>query len=264
MDAGPRSGADDRDSGLPLSAVLDQTAGGRGRGGEPLTERIVILTGAGVSAESGLGTFRDREGLWTRYDPNVVATPEGFARNPALVRQFYSARRQNCLAARPNAAHAALARLQAAMPGAVTLVTQNVDDLHERAGATAIHMHGELLRSLCAACGHGWPDRAPIDAESRCPSCGAAAVRPDVVWFGEMPCRMEEIAEALAACDLFVSIGTSGTVYPAAGFVAEARAAGARTLELNLEPSEGARLFHEARQGPATALVPAWVAEVLA
>lgn len=226
--------------------------------------RIVILTGAGISAESGLGTFRDTDGLWTRYDLADVATPEGFARNPALVREFYSLRRANCIAATPNAAHEALARLEAARGREVLLVTQNVDDLHERAGSrNVLHMHGELLRSLCAACSHGWPDAGAILAETVCPACGACAVRPDVVWFGEIPYRMEEIGAALARAELFVAIGTSGTVHPAAGFVADARAAGARTLELNLEPSDGWSLFHEVRQGPATRLVPAFVAELL-
>ncbi|MEM9048405.1 MAG: NAD-dependent deacylase [Pseudomonadota bacterium] len=234
----------------------------KGRG---MVERIVILTGAGISAESGLGTFRDEDGLWTKYDLAEVATPEGFARNPALVRAFYSARRANLLGAVPNAAHRALARLEANWPGALLLVTQNVDDLHERAGhREVLHMHGRLLRSLCASCGDGWDDTAPFDAAQRCPSCGAAAVRPDVVWFGEVPHGLDAIGAALEACDLFVSIGTSGSVYPAAGFVAEARRAGADTLELNLEPSEGSALFAQTRNGPATTLVPAWVEAMLA
>jgi NAD-dependent deacetylase len=223
--------------------------------------RIVVLSGAGLSAESGLGTFRDRDGLWTRYDLREVATPEGFAADPALVHAFYDARRANMAGAAPNAAHHALARLSA-RPG-VTLVTQNVDDLLERAGARGvIHMHGELSRALCHGCGHRWdapPAMAPADP---CPACAAPATRPDVVWFGEMPYHMEAIEARLAACDLFVSIGTSGEVYPAAGFVEAAREAGARTLELNLEPS-GAR-FDERREGPATVVVPAWVDEVMA
>jgi NAD-dependent deacetylase len=226
--------------------------------------KIVILTGAGISAESGLGTFRDAGGLWSAYDLADVATPEGFARDPGLVHRFYNARRANCLAAHPNAAHHALARLQHFTKGETVIVTQNIDDLHERGGAeNVIHMHGELLRALCAACGHRWdaaPEMAPADP---CPACGRPATRPDVVWFGEMPYRMDEIDAHLATSDLFVSIGTSGAVYPAAGFVAEARRHGARTLELNLEPSEGAGLFHAARRGPATRLVPAWVDEVL-
>ena len=227
---------------------------------------IVVLTGAGISAESGLGTFRDADGLWTRVRLEDVATPEAYARDPAFVLDFYNARRAGVRAAAPNAAHRALARLQQARPGEVLIVTQNVDDLHERAGADPaglIHMHGELLRALCAACGHSWAWEGEMTAASACPECAARAVRPDVVWFGEIPYRMDEIEAALAGCDLFVSIGTSGAVYPAAGFVSRARAAGARTLELNLEPSDGARLFDEARHGRATEIVPAWVEEML-
>jgi NAD-dependent deacetylase len=224
--------------------------------------RIVILTGAGVSAESGLGTFRDKGGLWTRYDLSEVATPEGFARNPALVQDFYNARRANALEAAPNAAHAALARLQAGH-GGVTLVTQNIDDLHERAGARdVVHMHGEITRALCAACGARWDAPRIMAPGDACPACGAAATRPDIVWFGEFPYHMERIAEALAACDLFVAIGTSGEVYPAAGFVEEAAGFGAETLEINLEPSAPGR-FDRVIAGPATEAVPAWVAEVL-
>ena len=224
--------------------------------------RIVILTGAGISAESGLGTFRDKGGLWTRYDLAEVATPEGFARNPALVHDFYNARRANALDAGPNAAHAALARLQAGQAG-VTLVTQNIDDLHERGGSRdVIHMHGQITRALCAACGARWDAprvMAPADA---CPDCGARATRPDIVWFGEYPYHMDRIAGALAACDLFVAIGTSGEVYPAAGFVEEAAGFGAETLEINLEPSAPGR-FDRVIAGPATQAVPAWVAELL-
>ena len=227
-------------------------------------ERIVILTGAGLSAESGLGTFRDTGGLWAQYDLEDVATPQGFARNPGLVHDFYNARRANCLQAAPNPAHAALARLKAARPDIVTLVTQNIDDLLERAGARdVIHMHGEILRARCAACAHGWEApqvMAPTDA---CPACGARATRPDIVWFGEIPCHMGRIGTALAQADLFVTIGTSGSVYPAAGFVKEAAAAGARTLELNLEPSETVSQFDTARFGAASVLVPLWVEEVL-
>ena len=226
--------------------------------------KIVILTGAGISAESGLGTFRDAGGLWSEYDLEDVATPEGFARDPALVHRFYNARRANCLGAEPNAAHRALSRLQDFAPGEVVIVTQNIDDLHERGGARGvIHMHGELMRARCAACGARWDAPPAMDPGDPCPGCGRAATRPDVVWFGEMPCFMDEIEAHLASCDLFVSIGTSGAVWPAAGFVAAARRMGARTVELNLEPSEGAGLFHETRLGPATQVVPAWVDAVL-
>ena len=226
--------------------------------------KIVILTGSGISAESGLGTFRDEGGLWSEYDLEDVATPDGFARDPYLVHGFYNARRANCLDAQPNAAHWALARLQDFTKGDTVIVTQNIDDLHERGGARdVIHMHGELLRALCAACGPRWDAPREMSAHDPCPDCGQAASRPDVVWFGEMPYHMAAIDRHLLSCDMFVAIGTSGAVYPAAGFVMDARRAGARTIELNLEPSDVAGLFHETRQGPASRLVPDWVDEVL-
>ena len=226
---------------------------------------ILILTGAGVSAESGLGTFRDVGGLWERFDLEEVATPEGYARNPAKVLDFYNMRRENCRRAEPNAAHRAIARLQREYPGRVTLVSQNIDDLHERAGSPeVIHMHGRIMAALCAACGHRRDWAREMTPEDVCASCGAVgANRPDVVWFGEMPYRMEEIWERLEACDLFVAIGTSGAVYPAAGFVADAKHRGVRTVEINLEPSENAYLFDDRRLGRASETVPAWVEEVL-
>jgi NAD-dependent deacetylase len=227
--------------------------------------RVVILTGAGISAESGLGTFRDKDGLWTRYPLEEVATPQGWARDPARVLEFYNARRAQAAGARPSAAHAALARLEAELDGEVLIVTQNVDALHEAAGTrNVIHMHGRLDGALCAICDRRWPAPETMAPADPCPSCGAPATRPDVVWFGEMPYRMEEIIEALGRADLFVSIGTSGEVYPAAGFVGEASAQGVATLELNLEASRGSLFFDEARQGPATEIVPAWVEEMLA
>ncbi len=223
---------------------------------------IVILTGAGISAESGLGTFRDVGGLWTTYALEDVATPEGFARDPALVLEFYNKRRAICAAAAPNAAHFALATLQSAT-GAL-IVTQNVDNLHERAGSrNLIHMHGELMRQLCAHCDDRRACTGDLTPDMPCPACGAAALRPDVVWFGEIPYHMDRIWAALAVCDLFVSIGTSGNVYPAAAFAQDARRGGAETLELNLEPSDGARDFDAARYGKATEIVPHWVEEVL-
>lgn len=226
--------------------------------------RTVILTGAGVSAESGLGTFRDAGGIWAQYDLEEVATPQGFARNPRLVHDFYNARRANMRAARPNAAHVALARLMAARAGQVTLVTQNIDDLHERAGAAAvIHMHGELARALCGACGARWEAPEAMHPDDACPACGAPATRPDVVWFGEIPYHMERIGAALAQCELFVAIGTSGAVYPAAGFVAEAAAHGAETLEINLEPSDTAGAFDRHLHGAASRMVPQWVDTLL-
>jgi len=224
------------------------------------TPEIVILTGAGISAESGLGTFRDKDGLWTRYDLEDVATPEGFARNPALVHEFYNARRANLRAAQPNAAHHALARLEAARPGTVLIVTQNVDDLHQRAGSSAvIQMHGALTRALCAACGHRWPAPAVMAPADPCPACAAPRTRPDVVWFGEIPYHMAEIERVLVRARIFAAIGTSGNVWPAAGFAAAARRHGARCIELNLEPSEVSDAFHEHHFGPATQVVPAWV-----
>lgn len=226
---------------------------------------LVILTGAGISAESGLGTFRDKDGLWTKYDLRDVATPEGFERNPALVHDFYNARRRNLIEAEPNPAHAALAALERAWPGDFLLVTQNVDDLHERAGsAKLLHMHGELLKIRCGSCSNVLPCREDIDLSSACPACATpGAMRPHVVWFGEMPFYMDRIGQALNGCDLFVSIGTSGNVYPAAGFVAEARRRRAHTVELNLEPSEGYSQFAEKRYGPASEIVPAYVQELL-
>ena len=226
---------------------------------------IVILTGAGVSAESGVATFRGPDGLWEGHRVEDVATPEAFRRDPTLVHAFYDARRAKLRTIGPNAAHEALARLDAKWPGELLLVTQNVDDLHERAGSKRLlHMHGKLKSGWCLACDERFAWDGPMSEESMCPSCSRpGGVRPDIVWFGEMPYEMERIDEALRACDLFVSIGTSGAVYPAAGFVQTARYCGARTLELNLEPSQGSVFFHESRVGKAGELVPAWVEEVL-
>jgi len=228
-------------------------------------ERIVILTGAGLSAESGLDTFRDQNGIWAKHNIEDVATPEAFARDPQTVLDFYNARRRSARHVRPNAAHVALARLEADFPGSVITVTQNIDPLHEWAGTkNLIHMHGEILKALCAHCGARKPWEEDLTVDLVCDTCHrAGGMRPDVVWFGEMPYRMEEIYDALGACDLFISVGTSGNVYPAAGLVAEARAAGAYTVELNLEPSEGISMFAEAIHGKATVVVPAYVAKLL-
>lgn len=227
-------------------------------------DKIVILTGAGISAESGLGTFRDEGGLWAQHRIEDVATPEGFARNPALVHDFYNARRVQAAMATPNAAHLALAQLEAEYTGDVVLVTQNVDDLHARAGSQSIlQMHGKLDGALCHACGHRWPAPAEMFPDTRCPDCGAVAARPDVVWFGEMPMFMDDIADHLAEADLFAAIGTSGQVYPAAAFVDEARAVGAETVELSLERTAVSHLFSRVMTGPATSLVPIWVQEIL-
>jgi NAD-dependent deacetylase len=258
---------------------------------------IVILTGAGVSAESGLATFRGPDGLWEGHRVEDVATPEAFVRDPALVHQFYDARRARLGEVEPNAAHRALARLDAEWPGELLIVTQNVDDLHERAGAKRLlHMHGELTSAWCLACDERFPWRGPMapsavcpepveglscsssgaregqsfdklrtdGSVNRCPSCETVGmVRPDIVWFGEMPYEMERIDEALTKADLFVSIGTSGAVYPAAGFVQTARYCGARTLEINLEPSQGSIFFDERHYGPAGVEVPKWVTELV-
>lgn len=226
--------------------------------------RIVILTGAGISAESGIDTFRDSGGLWEKHSIEDVATPQGFARDPDLVLGFYDARRAALADVEPNAAHTALARLEREFRGQFLLVTQNVDDLHERGGSTNVcHMHGELKSALCNACETRSRWEAPMIDRPPCPVCQAPTLRPDVVWFGEIPYQMRRIEEAMMQCDLFVSIGTSGAVYPAAGFVQQAKRLGAHTLELNLEPSEGTGIFQEARHGKASELVPAWVDEVL-
>jgi NAD-dependent deacetylase len=229
--------------------------------------RIVVLTGAGISKESGLDTFRDADGTWSKFPLEEVATPEAFERDPQKVHAFYNARRRSLRNANvtPNAAHRALVDLEREFNGRLLLVTQNIDDLHDRAGSRQlVHMHGELLKARCVGCGRvdEWLD--DINVESACPGCGRSGVmRPHVVWFGEMPLQMDLIYERLAACDLFVAIGTSGVVYPAAGFVQEARRAGASTVELNLEPSEGHSLFAEHLYGPATEVVPAFVADLL-
>ena len=230
--------------------------------------KIMALTGAGISAESGLGTFRGPDGLWQRFDPRRLATPEAFARDPDTVQAFYNARRSNLLTARPNAAHLALARLGrelAAAGGELVLVTQNIDDLHEQAGSDpVIHMHGELLKARCTRCAAVVPWRGDLGGSDPCPFCHAVpALRPHVVWFGEIPFGVPEIEQALASTDLFVAIGTSGSVYPAASLVMQARDAGVGTCELNLEPSDNASAFDEWHYGVASEIVPAWVEAIL-
>src|SRR5690625_886516 len=221
---------------------------------------IVILTGAGISAESGVKTFRDSDGLWEGHDVQEVATPEAFQRNPGLVQQFYDERRKQVQEVGPNAAHLALARLEKEHAGNVLVVTQNVDDLHERAGSeNVLHMHGELLSALCLGCGERSRFTGTLADGPACPACGEARLRPDIVWFGEMPYGMPRIERALANADLFAAIGTSGNVYPAAGFVAVAAAAGAHTVELNLAASAITSRFDEVREGPATRVVAEWV-----
>jgi NAD-dependent deacetylase len=226
---------------------------------------LVILTGAGISAESGIATFRGPGGLWEGHRVEDVCTPEALAADPVLVHRFYDARRAALATVEPNAAHRALARLDAAWPGELLIVTQNVDDLHERAGARRlIHMHGALQSALCAVCDARLRWTGDLPPGSICPECAAPALRPDIVFFGEMPYAMAAIDAALARADLFVSIGTSGAVYPAAGFVQSARYRGADTLEMNLEPSAGSMMFAERRFGAAGTLVPAWVEAMLA
>ncbi|PKU23438.1 Sir2 family NAD+-dependent deacetylase [Telmatospirillum siberiense] len=229
---------------------------------------IVILTGAGISKESGLDTFRDADGIWNKVGIEDVATPEGFRRNPALVQSFYNDRRRQLESgeALPNPAHLALARLEEEWDGDVAVVTQNIDDLHERAGSKRVlHMHGELRKGRCQSCNAVFTWSGDMGADSICPSCRkAGALRPHIVWFGEIPLDMPQIFELLDQCGLFLSIGTSGNVYPAAGFVSHLRSKGlARTVELNLEPSQGATMFHETIYGPASQVVPEFVADLL-
>ncbi len=226
----------------------------------------MVLTGAGISAESGIRTFRGSDGLWEEHRIEEVATPQAFARHPALVYRFYNERRQQLLSdtVQPNAAHHALARLEREYKGTVNIVTQNVDNLHERAGShKLIHMHGELLKSRCVSCGDVAAGVVTLDQHDQCRVCNHRGVlRPHIVWFGEVPFQMEEIAELLAHCTLFISIGTSGNVYPAAGFAKIAAESGARTLELNLEASSTPGNFDEARYGPAGTIVPLVVDEL--
>ena len=242
-----------------LSAFLNQIT--------PVTP-IVVLTGAGISKESGLATFRSEDGTWAEFRIEEVATPQAFARDPAKVQGFYNARRRAALdpSVQPNAAHLALARLEQQWPGPFLLVTQNVDDLHDRAGSKAlIHMHGEVTKLRCTACKHVWQFTDDVDATLPCPSCKAlAAARPHIVWFSEMPFELERIGDALAHCGLFIAIGTSGQVYPAAGFMSEARSAGALTLEVNLEQTDTTSRFHSGLYGPATQTVPALIDTLLA
>lgn len=232
---------------------------------QSLDMRIVVLTGAGISAESGLSTFRDKDGIWAKYDLSAVATPQGFQENPSSVLEFYNMRRAVVSKAEPNDAHFALARLQRHYVGEVALITQNTDDLHEKAGSPfVIHVHGEITDALCANCGDVWTAPAVMSASDPCPNCQSKSTRPNVVWFGEIPYHLDKVEEFLSDADLFVSIGTSGQVYPAAGFAAEAARNGAATLELNLEASANSRIFDNCIFGPATKIVPAWVNELLA
>lgn len=229
---------------------------------------IVVLTGAGISAESGVPTFRASDGLWEGHRVEEVATPEGFAANPALVQEFYNLRRAFLSEVEPNAAHLALAELAARWQGDFTLVTQNVDDLHDRAhqqimpaaGFSLIHMHGELLKVRCTRTGKVMDWHSDLQPYHPSPFDPSGYLRPHIVWFGEIPLEMAQIEKALSECDLFLSIGTSGNVYPAAGFVQLASMAGARTVEINLEPTVGQNLFSEHLYGRATEVLPPFLA----
>jgi NAD-dependent deacetylase len=226
-------------------------------------ENIVILTGAGISAESGIATFRGSGGLWSNYKVEGVATLSGYIKDPALVHNFYNARRLELKNVFPNSAHIALAELEEKYPGKVSVITQNVDDLHERAGTKNLfHMHGELLSIRCDACGHKFKSDGDFSPESICPSCSKTGLRPDIVWFGEVPMHLDRIEPLLLSADLFISIGTSGHVYPAAGFVGIARK-NAHTVEINIEASNTASLFHEQIIGKAGETVPGYVKKLL-
>lgn len=235
---------------------------------------IVILTGAGISAESGLLTFRDNDGLWCNHRVEDVATPEAFARDPVLVHEFYNQRRAQLKDVKPNAAHLAIAQLASQWNGALIVITQNVDDLHERAAETVklqpgyslLHMHGQLKKARCCSSDEVFDWYGDITTETPCPCCKKPGrLRPHIVWFGEMPLYMDIIHNVLQMCDLFISIGTSGNVYPAAGFVHEVRMHGhGHTAELNLEPSMGHSLFNEKIYGPASQIVPSYFKRVLA
>ena len=227
---------------------------------------IVILTGAGISAESGLKTFRDNDGLWENHRVEEVATPEAFEQNPSLVYRFYNARRAQLQQddVNPNAAHEALAKLEKAFGSNLMLVTQNVDDLHERGGSKSVyHMHGKLLSARCAITQQTFDWSDSFDHTTKCPCCNRVTLRPDIVWFGEMPMYMEEIYDALSKADVFIAIGTSGNVYPAAGFVQIAKESGAHTIEANLEPGVTNALFDESLTGPASHIVPQWVDQLI-
>ena len=240
---------------------------GKGRQDGTTFGNIVVLTGAGISRESGLETFRDPDGIWAKVDLEDVATPIAFARNPALVHDFYNSRRRQLLSGfvHPNGAHLALAELQRSWKRKVQIITQNIDDLHERAGSVGVlHIHGELLKARCTSCERLTQCMEDLSTETKCPCCGrSATMRPHVVWFGETPMHMNAVQEALEEADVFISIGTSGTVYPAAAFIEKARSCGAHTVELNLESSANASLFDEAVYGPATKVVTEYVKQLL-
>lgn len=226
-----------------------------------MTVQICLLTGAGISAESGLKTFRGEDGLWEGEPVTEVATPEAFERNPQRVYRFYNMRKQQLQQVKPNAAHRAIASWQQRHPNSISLITQNVDNLHERAGSVElIHMHGELLKARCLHCHtvHEW--HAELDATSQCPECGLnQCLRPDIVWFGEMPKAMEDIERKVLTCDLFIAVGTSALVYPAAGLSTLARQAGALTLEVNLQSTVASSAFDFRLTGSAGQTLPRFI-----
>ncbi len=228
---------------------------------------LVILTGAGISAESGIKTFRASDGLWENHRIEDVATPEGFSKDPQRVHQFYNMRRQQLLSheIKPNLAHSALAALEHVQGLSTLVVTQNIDNLHERAGSkNVIHMHGELLKCFCSRTQQRFLVFDDLSIETNCQCCQKSNnLRPDIVWFGEMPYQMDEIYAAISECDLFISIGTSGNVYPAAGFVQMANQLGAHTVELNIEPSQVESEFKEKIYGKATEVVEAYLASLV-
>ena len=232
-----------------------------------MTRHVVVMTGAGISADSGVQTFRDAGGLWEGHRPEDVATPEAWLANPTMVWRFYQARRAQLAEVRPNAAHLALAKAAGALEGRgdqMTLITQNVDDLHERAGSAAVHMHGELAQLRCEVCGHGLRDldRTTPDFLA-CPACGHDRLRPDIVWFGEVPFHLDEIEAAMQTCTDFLAIGTSGQVWPAAGLLHAARSAGARTWVQALEVPANAEAADTYVQGRAAEVVPALMQRIL-
>lgn len=228
---------------------------------------VTVLTGAGISAESGISTFRDANGLWENHSIEEVASPEGFANNPALVHRFYNQRRKQLSSgqAQANTAHLALAKLESALGERFHLITQNVDNLHEQAGnKRVLHMHGELLKVKCQVTGLSYAMHTDISTKSICECCNSNGnLRPDIVWFGEIPYHMDAIERILSNTDVFISIGTSGNVYPAAGFVQLTNAYGAYSLEINLIPSETHNAFHEHRYGRATQVVNELVEQLL-
>lgn len=229
-------------------------------------KNILILTGAGVSAESGLATFRDADGLWNNHKVEDVATIEAFERNPEFVHQFYNEMKPELLHAKPNPAHLALAKLEQEYPGEVNIITQNVDTLHEKAGSQKVcHIHGQINQAVCLNCGNVLETWDDVDTQTVCPHCHVAGMmKPNIVFFGESLLYMDKAAHLLSNCDLFVSVGTSGVVYPAAGFVQTAKYRGAETYEFNLEAASNNYLFDKHIYGKCGKTLPEFVDKLLA